>query len=942
MTTLYTSDLDSETLNAQATGWVNKVGTWQVRNLNPISGAQAYGSSTAVDGDVALYTALAARADMGWQTDQKLATLTSTTIPIMGHVLRMDSSYQNGYTILLNHAGTGGQIKAMVFKRVSGSYTSILTSGTLVTAALNDTLHFRSTIVGNVINIYVWLNGASMPGTPSATVTNSSISAAGYPGFYYALDGASTGTTMAVDNIVYDDAAAAAAATAITLTNASPNSGPVGVASNNFTVGANGAISGTVVVTPSDGGAGGAFTPTSVSISSGSPTGTFTYTPTTPTGAKTISVINNGGLTNPSSMTYTATAGATTIPVDDANLIWSPYNWDTLQIGDFGVATKSMQTACCGAYLRFKVTGTTSIALSVDTSTLSGFGANVPFLRVITNGSSAQDVTVTAGATSLTIGSGLTSGASYTVEFYVIGSVEAQGTRWGGAGVSPSNVVRIKGITVDSGGVTQSLALRGGGYGIAFGDSITEGVRAAGTTTQPADHDKSYAWYLATATNCEVGVIGFGATGWQSSGSGSMPAFPNHWNLHSTGRSRSFSPAPTWVTVNHGTNGATSATNVSSWLTAARAAFGSSTWIFIVVPPGGAAKTALQTGVSNYQAGAPSDARVVFVDLSDRIPTAGMTAIGSATYQAVDGLHPYQWMHGMIGAALAQKMTYSIYGAGSAVYPAAGMVLSGNSYGPSGSEYSGTVTIPSAAQVLSGVGFGAAGTQFSGTVTQPAATDVRSGTSYGAGGTATTGNLTLPASGQVQSGVQFGANGTQYTGTLSTGGGTYPAASSVLSGVQFGPSGNDYTGTVTQPAAANVRSGISYGAGGTQYTGTIMLPSAGQVLTGVGFGSAGTQFTGNVTQPSAAQVQAGVQYGASGTQYTGTLATGGADQWDSPIEGSITARQMMRAMGAVLLGRASGAEGNAPVFRAADNSKARVSAVTDASGNRTTVTVDYS
>ena len=59
-----------------------------------------------------------------------------------------------------------------------------------------------------------------------------------------------------------DDAAAAAAATAITLTNASPNSGPVGVASNNFTVGANGAISGTVVVTPSDGGAGGAFTPT--------------------------------------------------------------------------------------------------------------------------------------------------------------------------------------------------------------------------------------------------------------------------------------------------------------------------------------------------------------------------------------------------------------------------------------------------------------------------------------------------------------------------------------------------------------------------------------------------------------------------------------------------------------------------------------------------------
>ena len=67
MTTLYTSNFDSETLNSQATGWVNKTGTWQVRNVNPISGAQSYGSTTAVDADVALYTALAARADMGWR-----------------------------------------------------------------------------------------------------------------------------------------------------------------------------------------------------------------------------------------------------------------------------------------------------------------------------------------------------------------------------------------------------------------------------------------------------------------------------------------------------------------------------------------------------------------------------------------------------------------------------------------------------------------------------------------------------------------------------------------------------------------------------------------------------------------------------------------------------------------------------------------------------------
>lgn len=99
-------------------------------------------------------------------------------------------------------------------------------------------------------------------------------------------------------------------ATAVTLTG--PSSGTVGVSSSNFTVGANGAITGDVVVTPSDGGDGGAFSPTSVTINSGSPTGTFTYTPAnvgTPTA--TISVTNDGGLSNPAGIDYTATAAPT-------------------------------------------------------------------------------------------------------------------------------------------------------------------------------------------------------------------------------------------------------------------------------------------------------------------------------------------------------------------------------------------------------------------------------------------------------------------------------------------------------------------------------------------------------------------------------------------------------------------------------------------------------
>lgn len=97
-------------------------------------------------------------------------------------------------------------------------------------------------------------------------------------------------------------------ATATTLSG--PSGGVVSVASSNFTVGANGAITGTVTVTPSDGGDGGTFTPTSVAISSGTPTATFTYTPAS-TGVKTISISDDGGLTDASSISYTVSSGST-------------------------------------------------------------------------------------------------------------------------------------------------------------------------------------------------------------------------------------------------------------------------------------------------------------------------------------------------------------------------------------------------------------------------------------------------------------------------------------------------------------------------------------------------------------------------------------------------------------------------------------------------------
>lgn len=63
---------------------------------------------------------------------------------------------------------------------------------------------------------------------------------------------------------------------------------------------------------------------------------------------------------------------------------------------------------------------------------------------------------------------------------------------------------------------------------------------------------------------------------------------------------------------------------------------------------------------------------------------------------------------------------------------------------------------------------------------------------------------------------------------------------------------------------------------------------------------------------------------------------------DNGIEAGWTPRQIMRAVSAVLAGKVSGAGANAPVFRDVNDTKARVSATTDADGNRTAVTIDVS
>ena len=102
----------------------------------------------------------------------------------------------------------------------------------------------------------------------------------------------------------------AAAATGYSMSG--PSSGVVGVASSNFTVTLTpaGGTSSAATITPSDGGGGGTFTPSTVSLSTGTPSATFTYTAGS-AGVKTISVTDSLSLTDPSPISYTASATST-------------------------------------------------------------------------------------------------------------------------------------------------------------------------------------------------------------------------------------------------------------------------------------------------------------------------------------------------------------------------------------------------------------------------------------------------------------------------------------------------------------------------------------------------------------------------------------------------------------------------------------------------------
>lgn len=95
-----------------------------------------------------------------------------------------------------------------------------------------------------------------------------------------------------------------------------PSIGYANVDSTDFVVGLNGKFTGSVIITPNDGGLNGIFTPTSVTVTPENPTATFKYKAPS-LGEYTISLTNNAAYTN-TSTTFAAANGATEV-------VWSKF-----------------------------------------------------------------------------------------------------------------------------------------------------------------------------------------------------------------------------------------------------------------------------------------------------------------------------------------------------------------------------------------------------------------------------------------------------------------------------------------------------------------------------------------------------------------------------------------------------------------------------------------
>lgn len=645
MTVLFQTSFESDATGALPTGWSNINGAWSVSATDPVTGSNGLICSSNTGGNVVTYSGVAAQTIQKLTTSQKLVISPPQTTGAdnyKGPIIRCAADGSTGYLFLPKSEFTlQGNISFIAYKiNGVGSYAQISVSSALTGFQLGDVLVTEVIANGTTVELRAWKSTGTRPSTPTLSITDSSYTS-GHFGYFNSVAGGSA-AVGALDDVIYENAVTAAASN---ITLSGPASGIVGNASNNFTVGADGAITGTVVVTPSDAAQGGTFAPTSVSITSATPTASFTYTAAS-AGTKSISVTNNGSLGNPVALSYAATtsgSGAVFAPTN-ANIYFSPGNWYSNGVG--GMQANNIRAASTlawsnmrGSYLKFKSTGTTAIALAINTATLAAVNAaGCPQIAWSVGGSAPQSQLLASGNSSLVLAIGLDTTKTYEVFVWFRGVYITQDGDTAANYDTPNNRFQFTSVNLDTGGTLSKPTIKPC-IQYSFGDSITEGDLSNGGPRSATSQDANlvYPWYLAEALSAEVGIIGFyGKTwGW----------FNGSWSNYASGFSRLISgvlsPAPDFITVNYGENDGSPgpASSVVTATLAAVTAAAPNAKCFLFVPFSGKARTNLSAATL------PSSWRLVDLNRSEMAP--------GNTQWSYDGQHPNAKGHANLGALAA-------------------------------------------------------------------------------------------------------------------------------------------------------------------------------------------------------------------------------------------------------------------------------------------------
>lgn len=569
--------------------------------------------------------------------------------------------------VLIETTSNGQALSVASQENTTAAYRPLLTIN-YQTATMTAS---PATVVESQSGVTISLTGtntswtAGTPGSPTftasaGTITDQSVQSATAATLTYTAP-ATAGNVTITDPSSSATATVAVdpAATSYTLTGPSTVSDGQG---SLFTVSlpSGDALSSVVTVTPSDGGAGGTFTPSTVSfpVDTAAASVVFSYTPSVSSGSITISTTNNGGLTNPAGVTVTVGA-AQPGAYNNSNIRWSPYNWM------LGAAYRESDVPNAQVDFFFTLASTSvSLAVEYDASPWLAIGSlGAPLLNYSidygawTTGE-ALDLSTNVYGTiyrhTLAASGSLAAGSHY-IRLRL--SFSASYNRW------TSLIMRLTRFCDSTGAALTATAPPTYTYTdniVFFGDSITEDT---------ANVEWPWGFAVAEALSCNAGIIGYQGQGWQwTNGSSGIPYFHvpgdlsnQTWRYYDSGNSRlvggQFSPVPKYIYVaqgendyGHGVSGSEIQASVSDFLVQIRTACPTSI-IFIQVPLSQFYQTNIAAAVN-----ASSDPNVHLIDLGPEM-ALGLNSVsgGAATWRSAEGIHPTADAQVEVTARLTQK-----------------------------------------------------------------------------------------------------------------------------------------------------------------------------------------------------------------------------------------------------------------------------------------------